>query len=163
MKLAIYPGSFDPITSGHLDIIERTSLIFDKVVVLVAINTNKKSTFTTEEKIQMIKKVTKHLKNVEVDSSSDLVSKYALNVNANVIIRGLRNFNDYQDEISLFQFNRSIAPNVDTFALFPSANNLFLSSSSIKELVLFGADIKNYVPKEIEDYVRTTIIERLKK
>lgn len=163
MKIAVYPGSFDPITSGHLEIIERTSLIFDKVIVLIAINTNKKSTFTTEEKKEMIQKVTKHLNNVEVASSSDLVSKYALERNANVIIRGLRNFNDYQDEISLFQFNRSIAPNIDTFALFPSANNLFLSSSSIKELVLFGADIKNYVPTEIEDYVRTTIYERLKK
>ena len=163
MKIAVYPGSFDPITSGHLEIIERTSLIFYKVIVLIAINTNKKSTFTTEEKMEMIQKVTKHLNNVEVASSSDLVSKYALERNANVIIRGLRNFNDYQDEISLFQFNRSIAPNIDTFALFPSANNLFLSSSSIKELVLFGADIKNYVPTEIEDYVRTTIYERLKK
>ena len=163
MKIAVYPGSFDPITSGHLEIIERTSLIFDKVIVLIAINTNKKSTFTTEEKKEMIQKVTKHLNNVEVASSSDLVSKYALERNANVIIRGLRNFNDYQDEISLFQFNRSIAPNIDTFALFPSANNLFLSSSSIKELVLFGADIKNYVPAEIEEYVRTTIYERLKK
>lgn len=163
MKIAVYPGSFDPITLGHLDIINRAALIFDKLVVLVAINTNKRSTFTTEEKIEMIKKVTKHLNNVEVKSSSDLVSKYALEINANVIIRGLRNFNDYQDEISLFQFNRSIAPNIDTFALFPSANNLFLSSSSIKELVLFGADIKNYVPEQIEEYVRTTIYERLKK
>lgn len=163
MKIAVYPGSFDPITTGHLDIIERTSKIFDKVIVLVAINTNKKSTFSTDEKMEMIKKVTTHLNNVEVKSSSDLVSKFALEQNANVIIRGLRNFNDYQDEISLFQFNRSIAPNIDTFALFPSANNLFLSSSSIKELVLFGADIKNYVPQEIEEYVKTEIYNRLKK
>lgn len=163
MKIAVYPGSFDPITTGHLDIIERTSKIFDKVIVLVAINRNKKSTFSTEEKVEMIKKVTKHLKNVDVESSSDLVSKFAIKVNANVIIRGLRNFNDYQDEISLFQFNRSIAPNVDTFALFPSANNLFLSSSSIKELVLFDADITNYVPDEIKDFVEKTIKERLNK
>lgn len=163
MKIAVYPGSFDPITTGHLDIIERTSKIFDKVIVLVAINTNKKSTFSTDEKMDMIRKVTTHLSNVEVKSSSDLVSKFALEQNANVIIRGLRNFNDYQDEISLFQFNRSIAPDIDTFALFPSANNLFLSSSSIKELVLFGADIKNYVPKEIEEYVKTEIYNRLKK
>ena len=162
MKIAVYPGSFDPITTGHLDIIERTSKIFDKVIVLVAINRNKKATFSVEEKKQMIKTVTKHLPNIIVESSSDLVSKFALENNVNVIIRGLRNFNDYQDEISLFQFNRSIAPNIDTFALFPSANNLFLSSSSIKELVSFGADIKNYVPAEIEDYVRETIKQRLK-
>ncbi len=163
MKIAVYPGSFDPITTGHLDIIERTSKIFDKVIVLVAINKNKKSTFTTDEKTNMIKLVTNHLSNVDVQSSSDLVSKFALESNANVIIRGLRNFNDYQDEISLFQFNRSIAPNIDTFALFPSANNLFLSSSSIKELVLFGASITNYVPKQIEEYVTQTIKERLVK
>ena len=161
MKIAVYPGSFDPITTGHLDIIERTSKIFDKVIVLVAINTNKKSTFTTEEKMDMIRKVTPHLTNVEVRSSSDLVSKFALEINANAIIRGLRNFNDYQDEISLFQFNRSIAPNIDTFALFPSANNLFLSSSSIKELVLFDASISGYVPEEIEEYIKNTIKERL--
>ena len=163
MKIAVYPGSFDPITCGHLDIIERTSKIFDKVVVLVAVNPNKKAIFTTEEKVNMIKIATKHLNNVDVQFSADLVSKYAKSINANVIIRGLRNFNDYQDEISLFQFNRSIAPEIDTLALFPSANNLFLSSSSIKELVLFGADITNYVPKEIEEYVKVEIYNRLKK
>ena len=162
MKIAIYPGSFDPITSGHLDIIQRSAQVFDKLIVLVAINAKKKAIFTTEEKIEMIKKVTKNIKNVEVQASSDLVSKFALSVNANVIIRGLRIFNDYQDEISLFQFNRSIAPNIDTFALFPSANNLFLSSSSIKELVLFDAEIKGYVPDEIEDYIKKTMKERLK-
>ena len=161
MKIAVYPGSFDPITLGQLDIIERSAKVFDQLIILVAINTNKRSTFTIDEKVQMIKTVTKHIPNVKVDASSDLVSKYALEANANVIIRGLRNFNDYQDEISLFQFNRSIAPNIDTFALFPSANNLFLSSSSIKELVNFDADISNYVPKEIEEYIKKTIKERL--
>ena len=161
MKIAVYPGSFDPITLGHLDIIERSAKIFDQLIILVAINTSKRSTFTIDEKVQMIKIVTKHIPNVKVDASSDLVSKYALEANANVIIRGLRNFNDYQDEISLFQFNRSIAPNIDTFALFPSANTLFLSSSSIKELVNFDAEISNYVPKEIEEYIKKTIKERL--
>ena len=161
MKVAVYPGSFDPITCGHLDIIERTSKIFDKIVVLIAVNPKKNAIFTTEEKVNMIKIATKHLNNVEVQFSSDLVSKFAKSIDANVIIRGLRNFNDYQDEISLFQFNRSIAPNIDTFALFPSANNLFLSSSSIKELVLFDASISGYVPKEIEEYIKTTMKERL--
>lgn len=161
MKIAVYPGSFDPITYGHLDIIERAAKIFDKLIVLVAINARKKSIFSIEEKIDMIKKVTTHIPNVEVCASSDLVCNFAKNANANVIIRGLRNFNDYQDEISLFQFNRSIAPNIDTFALFPSANNLFLSSSSIKELVMFNADITNYVPKEIQEFVAKTIKERI--
>lgn len=160
MKIAIYPGSFDPITLGHLDIIERTSKIFDKVYVLIAINPKKTSTFTIDEKKEMIKIATNHLDNVIVEASTDLVSNFALKINANVIIRGLRNFNDYQDEISLFQFNRSIAPNIDTFALFPSANNLFLSSSSVKELVTFGADISKYVPEKIKDFIETTIKER---
>ncbi len=160
MKIAIYPGSFDPITLGHLDIIERTSKIFDKVYVLIAINPKKTSTFTIDEKKEMIKIATNHLDNVIVEASTDLVSNFALKINANVIIRGLRNFNDYQDEISLFQFNRSIAPNIDTFALFPSANNLFLSSSSVKELVTFGADISKYVPEKIKDFVEATIKER---
>ncbi len=160
MKIAIYPGSFDPISNGHLDIIERTSLLFDKVYVVVAINPQKKYIFTTDEKIMMIKTVTKHLDNVEVYATTELLSKYASDVHANVIIRGLRNFNDYQHELSLYHFNRSIAPSIDTFALFPSANNLFLSSSTIKELVIFDADISKYVPEEILEFIYTTIKKR---
>lgn len=160
MKTAIYPGSFDPITSGHLDIIKRASKIFDKLIILVAINTKKESTFTPEEKMQMIRLATKDLPNTEVDATADLIAKYAHLHHADVIIRGLRNVNDYQDEITLFQFNRSIAPQVDTFVLFPSAKNLFLSSSTIKELVKFNADIKDYVPHEIEDFIIKTIKER---
>ncbi len=160
MKIAVYPGSFDPVSNGHLDIIERVAKVFDKVYVVVAINAQKKYTFTIEEKIEMLKKVTCHIPNVIVDQCSELVSIYSKKVNANVIIRGLRNFNDYQDEISLFQFNRSISPDIDTFALFPSANNLFLSSSTIKELILFNASIEQYVPKEIVSFVTKTIKER---
>lgn len=161
MKIAVYPGSFDPISNGHLDIIKRTSLIFDKVYVLVSINPNKKSCFTALERVEMIKKATKDLTNVEVESFDGLVLDYAKSKNVNIIIRGLRNFIDYQDEITLFQFNRSIAPNIDTFVLFPSANNLFLSSSSIKQLVHLNADISNYVPKELVEEIRTKIKDRL--
>ncbi len=157
MKIAIYPGSFDPISNGHLDIIKRTSLVFDKVYVLVSVNPNKKYYFTNEEKVDMIKRVTKDLKNVEVDYFDGLVLDYAKSKNASVIIRGLRNFIDYQDEITMFQFNRSIAPNIDTFILFPSANNLFLSSSSIKQLVALNADISNYVPKELAKEIEEKI------
>lgn len=161
MKIAVYPGSFDPISNGHLDIIKRTSLIFDKVYVLVSINPNKKSCFTAFERVKMIKKATKDLTNVEVESFDGLVLDYAKSKNVNIIIRGLRNFIDYQDEITLFQFNRSIAPNIDTFVLFPSANNLFLSSSSIKQLVHLNADISNYVPQELVEEIRTKIKDRL--
>ncbi|MBQ7277143.1 MAG: pantetheine-phosphate adenylyltransferase [Bacilli bacterium] len=161
MKIAVYPGSFDPVSNGHLDIIQRAAKIFDKVYVVVSVNTKKKSTFTIEEKVGMLKKVTKDIDNVVVEASQDLLLNYAKSKDACVIIRGLRNFNDYQDEITLFQFNRSIAPTIDTMLLFPSQDNLFLSSSSIKELVTFNADISSYVPKELCEYITKVLKERL--
>ncbi len=161
MKIAVYPGSFDPVSNGHLDIIERAAKVFDKLYVVVSINLKKQSIFTVDEKVWMLKEVTKHIPNVVVEASKDLLLQYAQSRNASVIIRGLRNFIDYQDEITLFQFNRSIAPNIDTFILFPSANNLFLSSSSIKELVSFNSDISSYVPKQLVAYITETLKKRL--
>ena len=153
MKIAVYPGSFDPISNGHLDIIERSSKVFDKVYVLCSINPNKKYSFTTEERLEMLEFATKHLNNVIVASSDKLMLEFVYEVNASVIIRGIRNYNDYENEITRFQFNRSIDNNVDTFVLFPSQDNLFLSSSSIKELVKFGSDITNYVPKGLSEKI----------
>lgn len=158
MKIAIYPGSFDPVSNGHLDIIKRAAKIFDKLFVLVSINPNKNYLFSEEERVEMLKKTTKDLTNVIVEASDKLVLNYAKEKEASVIIRGLRNIMDYQNEITLFQFNHSIDKNIDTFILFPSTNNLFLSSSSIKELVMFNADISQYVPTEIIDM----IIKRIK-
>ncbi len=162
MKIAVYPGSFDPISNGHLDIIERASKVFDKLYVLVSTNPNKEYMFTDDEKVEMIKKATSFIKNVEVEKYNGLVLDYAREKQASVIIRGLRNFIDYQDEITLFQFNRSIDDNIDTFVLFPSANNLFLSSSYIKQLVKLNSDISNYVPKCLKEEIETKIKERTK-
>ena len=153
MKIAVYPGSFDPVSNGHLDIIVRSSKIFDKVYVLCSINPNKKYSFSTEERVEMLKHATKDLDNVIVEASDKLMLEYAHKVNASVIIRGIRNIMDYENEITRFQFNRSIDANVDTFILFPSADNLFLSSSSIKELVKFDSDITNYVPEGLAEFI----------
>ena len=128
-------GSFDPVSNGHLDIIERAAKVFDLVYVLVSLNPNKKYVFTDEERVDLLKEATKHIKNVIVEASSQLVLEYAKARNCSVIIRGMRNFNDYQSEITLFQFNQTIDKSIDTFILFPSTANLFLSSSAIKELV----------------------------
>lgn len=163
MKIAVYPGSFDPISNGHLDIIKRAANIFDMVYVLVSVNPNKKYCFKDDERVYMLEVATKDIPNVKVEASQNLVLDYAREKGASVIIRGLRNFIDYQNEITLFQFNRSIDSNIDTFILFPSANNLFLSSSSIKELVMFGNDIKDYVPKGLDKYITKIINERTNK
>lgn len=153
MKIAIYPGSFDPISNGHLDIIRRSAKIFDKVYVLVSVNPVKNYSFSVEERVDMIRIACKDISNVEVESDDGLVLNYAKKKNANVIIRGLRNIIDYENEITLFQFNRSIDSSIDTFILFPSKSNLFLSSSSIKELVKFNSDITPYVPKELVEII----------
>lgn len=163
MKIAVYPGSFDPISNGHLDIIKRSANIFDKVYVLVSVNPNKRYLFTVDERVYMLKEATRELNNVIVEASDSLVLDYAKKVKASVIIRGLRNFIDYQSEITLFQFNRSIDNSIDTFILFPSTDNLFLSSSSIKELVMFGNSITRYVPTGLDEYISKRILERTKK
>lgn len=159
MRKACYPGSFDPISNGHLDIIERASRQFDEVHVLVSYNVNKKSTFTPDERVEMIKEVCKRFKNVVVSKSSDLTVKYCRENNIKTMIRGLRNYMDYEAEFNLYQFNRDIDSSIETLLLFPSTRTQFVSSSSIKELVAFNLDITPYVPKEIKDKV----IEALKK
>lgn len=158
-KIAIYPGSFDPLSNGHLDIIRRAAKIFDKIYVLVSVNPVKNYLFTMEERVDMLKHATSDLPNVEVEGSSSLVLNYAKEKNAQIIIRGMRNIIDYQNEITLFQFNRSIDSEIDTFVLFPSTDNLFLSSSSIKELVKFDSDISPYVPHDLVEFITKRIKE----
>lgn len=162
MKTAIYPGTFDPLTNGHLDIITRVSKICDKLYVLVSINPNKKCTFSVEERVNIVRKSCQNLKNVEVVSSQKLVLDFAHEVNASTIIRGLRNHNDFDAEMQLFQFNHTIDSNVETIYMFPSANNLFLSSSSVKELVMFNSDISKYVPSIVKDEIEGKIKERVR-
>lgn len=163
MKIAVYPGSFDPISNGHLDIINRASKLVDTLYVLVSINPNKKYVFTDDERLELVKKATQKIKNVQVVASSDLVLHFAKKVHADAMIRGLRNHSDFDNEMQLYQFNHTIDESIETLFFFPSANNLFLSSSSIKELVLFDSDISPYVPIEILDEIQKKIKARLSK
>ncbi len=149
MKRAVYPGTFDPLTIGHLDIIKRASKFVDELHVVVADNYKKSPTFSTDERIDMIKRVTLDVPNIIVTSTTDLVVRYAAKNHVNLMIRGLRNIADYENEYALYQFNRNLNKSVETIILFPSSRNHFVSSSAIKELVVHDADISLYVPKEI--------------
>lgn len=154
MKKAVYPGSFDPFSNGHLDIVKRASKLFDELHILVSHNLTKKTNFTAEERVSMIKKCVKTLENVVVESYDGLVVNYCKNNAIDVIIRGLRNYSDYENEFNLFQYNRDISAEIETILLLPSTKNQFVSSSAIKELVTFDCDISKYVPKEIEKEIR---------
>ena len=157
MRIAVYPGSFDPVSNGHIDIIKRAAKIFDRLYVVASINPVKNYCFSTEERVKMLEIATKDIPNVFIESDDGLILNFAKEHNANVIIRGMRNTRDYETEITLFQFNHSIDKDIDTFILFPSTNNLFLSSSSIKELVKFESDISPYVPAELVDFITEKI------
>lgn len=153
MIKAVYPGSFDPLSNGHLDIILRASKMLDEVHIVVSSNIKKTSTFTVEERINMIRMVTKDIPNVFVTSYDGLIVNYCKDNGINILIRGLRNYQDYENEFSLFQFNRDINPDIETILMLPSSKNQFVSSSAIKELVTFNCDISQYVPIEIKDLI----------
>jgi pantetheine-phosphate adenylyltransferase len=161
MKIAVYPGSFDPVSKGHLDIIRRAAKIFDYVYVLIALNPQKSYIFTAQEKLELMEEATKDIENVKVETYQGLVLEFAKSKGASVIIRGIRNMLDYQNEITLFQFNYSIDKSIDTFILFPSTDNLFLSSTGIKELVMFNKDITPFVPDHLAERIFNTIKERV--
>ena len=153
MKKCVYPGSLDPITNGHLDVIIRASKIFDEVIVLIGNNITKKGLFTTLEKIEMIKMVTKDYPNIKVESFSGLIVDYCKDNNINVIIRGIRNYSDYEGEYDLYQHNYDINPNIETLLMMPKPENISISSSSIKEFLKFNCDISKYVPFQLVDTI----------
>ena len=160
MKICVFPGSFDPISNGHLDLIKRSAKLFDKIYVLASFNVNKKYLFTAEERIELIKKCI-DLPNVEVCTFDGMVVEFAKQVGATVILRGLRNQNDYFNELELSYFNTSFDSSIETILMFASKDNLFVSSSIIKELILYGRDVSKYLPKEIIEDVTKRIKEQL--
>lgn len=162
MKIAVYAGSFDPISNGHIDIITRAASLFDKLYVLVTKNIGKTQTFSLEERQEMIRKVIK-LDNVIVDGTDDLVVRYAKKVNASIIVRGLRNVADFESEISLYHYNKYLDDEIETVALFPSHKLTYVSSSLIKELVYYDVDIKKYVPEVLVEQITQGIKKTFKK
>ena len=149
MKIAIYPGSFDPVTSGHLNIIQRAANIFDKLIVCVMVNAGKNPMFTLEERVGLIRRVTNNLPNVEVDSSSELLADYARRRGSCVIVKGLRAGSDFENEFQMALINHKINPELDTMFLTAESQYMYLSSSTVKELGTYGVDLSDFLPKEI--------------
>lgn len=148
MKIAICPGSFDPVTLGHKDVIERASQLFDKVIVLVLNNSSKKPMFTLDERMEFIKRCVDK-ENVEIDTYSGLLVDYARQHNVNAIIKGLRAVSDFDYEFQLALINKSLYPKIETLFIPAKGENMFLSSSMVKEVCSLGGDISSFVPQEI--------------
>ena len=153
MKIAIYPGSFDPITYGHLDILKNAASIFDKVIIAVAHNEAKNGFLTTDERVNLIKESVKDIQNVEVDSFKGLTIEYAKKVGANVLIRGLRAVSDFEFEMQLSQTNSALCEDIKTVFLTTKPKYNFISSSTIKEILNNGGDISKFVPEPVYNYL----------
>ncbi len=149
MKVAIYPGSFDPITSGHLNIIRRAANIFDKLIVCVMVNSTKSPLFTQQERVAMIREVVSDIPNVEVDFSSDLLAEYAKQKGSCVIVKGLRAGSDFENEFSMSIINHKINPNLDTMFLTAEHQYMYLSSSIVKELAGYDVDLREFLPEQV--------------
>lgn len=149
MSTAIYPGSFDPITLGHLNIIRRASKIFDRVVVCVMVNSAKTPMFTLDERVELIRRVVGRLPNVQVDTSSMLLAEYAKRYEGAVIVKGLRAVSDYESEMQMALINRKMNSGLDTVFLPSSEKYTYISSSVVKEMAKYGSDLRKFVPVEI--------------
>ena len=159
-KIAIVPGSFDPITYGHIDIIKRSTQLFDEVIVAILVNPDKKYLFTLEEREEMINESIKDFNNVKVDSFSGLLVNYAKKVNSTVIVRGLRAGSDFEYEMQLTFMNKALDDNIETFYMMANKQYSFISSSIVKGVSGFGADLSKFVPKHVEERLEKKVKER---
>ena len=158
MKVAIYPGSFDPVTNGHLDIIKRAAAIFDEVVVAIFVNSAKKSAFTVEERVLMLKTVTKDIPNVKIISSDKLLVNYMQENNIKVIVKGLRMISDFEFEFQMALTNREQSPDIETLFMMTASEYSHVSSSIVRELAAYGGNLEKLVPAGVID----TVLEKYK-
>ncbi|MCM1468392.1 MAG: pantetheine-phosphate adenylyltransferase [Alistipes sp.] len=149
MRIAVYPGSFDPVTMGHLDIINRSALLVDKLIVGVLNNNSKTPLFSVDERVNMLKEVTKDIPNVEIMSFSGLLVDFAAGLDAKIVIRGLRAITDFEYELQMSQTNRMLNGSIDTIFLNTNLKYSYLSSSMVKEVAQYGGDIREFVPEQV--------------
>ena len=154
MKIAVYPGSFDPVTFGHLDVIERALKIFDKIVIAVGDNPQKKPLFTVDERIEMIRESTKNYKNIEVDRFDGLLLNFIKRKNSRIIIRGLRAVSDFEFEFQRALLNRKVDRDTETVFIMTKEDYVYLNSSIVKELAMFGGKVKDLVPAIVENKLK---------
>ena len=152
--IALYPGTFDGLTYGHLDIIQRGANLFDSLNVAIAHNEEKNPIFTVEERLEVLKKETEHLPNVVISTFYGLTMEYAVKIGANYVIRGIRAVSDFEYELQMALMNRALNPRVETLFMVPAAQQLFVSSSLIKEVLLLGGDVRQFVPPSTERNLR---------
>ena len=148
-KIAIYPGTFDPVTNGHIDIVSRACKIFDKIIVAVADNKDKNTMFDLQKRVEMMKKATKRFEKVEVKAFDSLLVEFAKKENSNIIIRGLRAVSDFEYELQMGYANKSLYKEIDTIYLMPNLDNAFISSSVVRSILKYNGDVSHLVPKEI--------------
>lgn len=154
MKLAVYPGTFDPITNGHIDVIERAAKLFDSIIVVIAVNSKKVNLFTVEERIEMARASLAHLHNVTVENTDGLLIEYAKNAGATAIVRGVRTLTDFDYEMMIAMMNRKMESEITTVFLMPHEKYTFLNSSIIREISRFGQNVEEFVPKIVAEKLR---------
>ena len=159
MSVAIYPGSFDPVTLGHLNIIKRAALCFDTLIVCVMINSKKRGMFTPEERVELLRRATARFPNVEVDFSDELLAAYARHKRAHVVVKGLRAVSDFEQEVQMAVINRKLNPRLETMFLASSEKYTYLSSTIVKEMARYWANLAEFVPREIVDDVNRRMRE----
>ncbi len=158
-RVAVCPGSFDPITLGHLDIIKRASQLFDKVIVLISVNAAKVPSFTTTERMAMIEAVTHGFDNVVIDILDGLLADYVKNVGAIAIVKGLRAVSDFEYEFQMALANKKLYAGAETIFLTTSAENMYLSSSVVKQIASFGGDISHFVPECVHEVIKNRLVK----